>query len=26
VFDDENYNSGTFYRADGKTLPVKRAK
>ena len=26
VFDDENYNSGTFYRADGKTFPVKRAK
>lgn len=26
VFDDANYNSGTFYRADGKTFPVKRAK
>ncbi len=26
VFDDENYNSGTFYRADGKTFSVKRAK
>ncbi len=26
AFDDENYNSGTFYRADGKTLPVKRIK
>ena len=26
VFDDENYNSGTFYRADGKTFPVKRAR
>ena len=26
VFDDENYNSGTFYRADGKSFPVKRAK
>lgn len=26
VFDDGNYNSGTFYRADGKTFPVKRAK
>lgn len=26
VFDDENYNTGTFYRADGKSLPVKRAK
>jgi hypothetical protein len=25
-FDDENYNSGTFYRADGKTFPVSRAK
>ena len=25
-FDDENYNSGTFLRADGKTLPVSRAK
>ncbi len=24
VFDDENYNSGTFYRADGKTFLVKR--
>jgi hypothetical protein len=26
VFDDENYNTGTFYRADGKTFPIKRAK
>jgi hypothetical protein len=26
VFDDENYNSGTFYRADGKEFPIKRAK
>jgi len=26
VFDDENYSSGTFYRADGKTFPVKRVK
>lgn len=26
VFDDENYNSGTFHRADGRVLPVKRAK
>lgn len=26
VFDDENYDSGTFYRADGKTFPIKRAK
>ncbi len=25
-FDDVNYNTGTFYRADGKTFPVKRAK
>ena len=25
-FDDENYNTGTFYRADGKTFPVQRAK
>ena len=25
VFDDENYNTGTFYRADGKTFPVRRA-
>lgn len=23
-FDDENYNSGTFYRADGKEFPIKR--
>ncbi|MEO7673411.1 MAG: DUF3828 domain-containing protein [Pyrinomonadaceae bacterium] len=23
-FDDENYNSGTFVRADGNTFPVKR--
>lgn len=26
VFDDENYNSGTFYRADGKSFSVKRAR
>ncbi len=26
VFTDESYNSGTFYRADGKTFPVKRSK
>jgi len=25
-FDDENYNTGTFYRADGKSFAVKRAK
>lgn len=25
-FDDGNYNSGTFYRADGKSLRVTRAK
>ena len=25
-FDDENYNTGTFARADGKTFPVSRAK
>ena len=25
-FDDENYTTGTFYRNDGKTFPVKRAK
>ena len=25
-FDDENYNTGTFYRADGKTFPVQRIK
>lgn len=25
VFDDESYNTGTFYRADGKTFPVSRA-
>jgi hypothetical protein len=24
VFDNDMYNSGTFYRADGKALPVKR--
>ena len=24
-FDDDNYNTGTFLRADGKTFPVKRA-
>ncbi len=26
IFDDENYNSGTFVRADGKTFPVSRAR
>lgn len=26
VFTDEKYDSGTFYRADGKTFPVKRSK
>jgi hypothetical protein len=26
VFDDENYNTGTFFRADGKTFQVSRAK
>lgn len=25
-FDDENYNTGTFYRADGKEFPIKRTK
>lgn len=25
VFDDGSYNTGTFYRADGKTFPVSRA-
>lgn len=25
-FDDENYNTGIFYRADGKELPIKRIK
>jgi hypothetical protein len=25
-FDDENCNTGTFVRADGKTFPVSRAK
>lgn len=25
-FDDESYNTGTFYRADGKTFPVQRVK
>ncbi|MEQ1605028.1 MAG: DUF3828 domain-containing protein [Pyrinomonadaceae bacterium] len=25
-FDDENYNTGTFYRADGKTFPIQRVK
>lgn len=25
-FDDENYNTGTFYRADGREFPVKRVK
>ncbi len=26
VFDNEKYDAGTFYRADGKTFPIKRAK
>ncbi len=26
VFDDGNYNTGTFYRADGKSFTVRRAK
>ncbi|QYO67163.1 DUF3828 domain-containing protein [Leptolyngbya sp. 7M] len=26
VFDDENYNFGTFFRADGKTFPVSRSR
>ena len=26
TFDDETYNSGTFYRADGKTFKVTRVK
>jgi hypothetical protein len=25
-FDDDKYNTGTFYRADGKTFPVSRLK
>jgi len=25
-FDDDSYNTGTFYRADGKTFPVQRVK
>ena len=25
-FDDENYNSGIFYRADGKEFPISRVK
>ncbi|MGI8788721.1 MAG: DUF3828 domain-containing protein [Pyrinomonadaceae bacterium] len=25
-FDDENYNTGTFYRADGKEFPIERVK
>jgi hypothetical protein len=25
-FDDDKYNTGTFYRPDGKTFPVSRAK
>ena len=25
-FDDENYNTGTFYRGDGKEFPIKRVK
>jgi hypothetical protein len=26
IFDTENYNTGTFQRADGRTFPVKRIK
>jgi hypothetical protein len=26
AFDDENYNTGTFYRADGKEFPIRRIK
>ena len=26
VFDDDNYNTGTFYRADGRSFAVKRAR
>jgi hypothetical protein len=26
VFDDDNYDTGTFYRTDGKTFPVRRVK
>lgn len=26
AFDDENYNTGTFYRGDGKEFPIKRIK
>ncbi len=26
AFDDENYNTGTFYRADGREFPIKRIK
>lgn len=26
AFDDENYNTGIFYRADGKEFPIKRLK
>ncbi|CAN5266661.1 hypothetical protein BH20ACI2_BH20ACI2_04930 [soil metagenome] len=26
VFDDENYNTGTFYRPDGRTFDVRRAR
>lgn len=26
VFDDDSYNTGTFIRADGKTMPIRRAK
>ena len=26
AFDDENYNAGTFYRADGKEFAIKRIK
>ena len=25
-FDNETYNTGTFYRTDGKEFPVKRIK
>ena len=26
AFDDENYNTGTFYRADGKEFAIRRVK
>src|SRR5690606_14304197 len=26
VFDDGRYDKGTFYRADGKTFPIERAR